>query len=255
MLRPGPLAPWWSPEVEAAVLPIFEEGDDGLARARLPFDAAHGDRRRPARQRPGGAAAAGALPGVAGGGRAGLGDGARGPVEAAALERAAALLARPRVQRWAGAVHDVPLQWPALVAGLVRAAVEEVARDPAPPARGRRPAARRGASSRPSRAGTTPATPRPARSSTWRRSGRPAPVAAVDPDDYYDFQVNRPVVQLVDGAARRITWPTTRFSVCRPGGRQPRRRAGARARAQHALARLLRGAARHHRGARRRAPS
>jgi len=41
------------------------------------------------------------------------------------------------------------------------------------------------------------------------------PVAAIDPDDYYDFQVNRPGVTLVDGQTRRITWPTTRFSVCR----------------------------------------
>lgn len=29
-----------------------------------------------------------------------------------------------RIHRWAGAVHDVPLQWPALVAGLVDAVVE-----------------------------------------------------------------------------------------------------------------------------------
>ncbi len=44
------------------------------------------------------------------------------------------------------------------------------------------------------------------------------PVVEIDPDEYYDFQVNRPHVQLVDGATRRITWPTTRFSVCRPPG-------------------------------------
>jgi proteasome assembly chaperone (PAC2) family protein len=44
------------------------------------------------------------------------------------------------------------------------------------------------------------------------------PLAAVDPDDYYDFQVNRPTVSLVDGVQRRIEWPTTRFSVCRPPG-------------------------------------
>ena len=42
-----------------------------------------------------------------------------------------------------------------------------------------------------------------------------ATVAALDPDDYYDFQVNRPTVSLVDGVTRRITWPTTRVSVCR----------------------------------------
>ncbi|MCW2497363.1 PAC2 family protein [Jatrophihabitans sp.] len=42
------------------------------------------------------------------------------------------------------------------------------------------------------------------------------PLTEIDPDDYYDFQVNRPEVSLVDGVSRRITWPTTRFSVCRP---------------------------------------
>lgn len=36
------------------------------------------------------------------------------------------------------------------------------------------------------------------------------PVAALDPEDYYDFQVNRPRVGVVDGE-RRITWPTTRI--------------------------------------------
>lgn len=40
-------------------------------------------------------------------------------------------------------------------------------------------------------------------------------VAAVDPDDYYDFQVNRPTVALEDGTTRRITWPTTRLLVAR----------------------------------------
>ncbi len=35
------------------------------------------------------------------------------------------------------------------------------------------------------------------------------PVAAIDPEDYYDFQVNRPRVGWVDGE-RRISWPTTR---------------------------------------------
>jgi proteasome assembly chaperone (PAC2) family protein len=44
------------------------------------------------------------------------------------------------------------------------------------------------------------------------------PLTELDPDDYYDFQVNRPLVSLVDGVSRRITWPTTRFSVCRPPG-------------------------------------
>ena len=43
-------------------------------------------------------------------------------------------------------------------------------------------------------------------------------VAALDPDDYYDFQVNRPYVRLLDDGSRSITWPTCRFSVCSPPG-------------------------------------
>jgi predicted ATP-grasp superfamily ATP-dependent carboligase len=36
------------------------------------------------------------------------------------------------------------------------------------------------------------------------------PVAAIDPEDYYDFQVSRPRIVLDDGQ-RRISWPTTRI--------------------------------------------
>ena len=35
-------------------------------------------------------------------------------------------------------------------------------------------------------------------------------VAAIDPEDYYDFQVSRPRVLMEDGK-RRISWPTTRI--------------------------------------------
>ena len=44
------------------------------------------------------------------------------------------------------------------------------------------------------------------------------PLAELDPEDYYDFQVTRPTTKLVDGITRRIDWPTTRLSVCRPPG-------------------------------------
>jgi proteasome assembly chaperone (PAC2) family protein len=44
------------------------------------------------------------------------------------------------------------------------------------------------------------------------------PLTELDPDDYYDFQVNRPTVSLVNGVTRRISWPTTRFSFCHPPG-------------------------------------
>ncbi|MBU7599854.1 PAC2 family protein [Streptomyces sp. P38-E01] len=45
--------------------------------------------------------------------------------------------------------------------------------------------------------------------------------AALDAEDYYDFQVNRPHMWL-DGGVRKVTWPTTRLSVVRTGGEKPR---------------------------------
>jgi PAC2 family protein len=44
------------------------------------------------------------------------------------------------------------------------------------------------------------------------------PVTAMDPEDFYDFQVNRPIVSLAEGETRNIEWPTTRFSVATPPG-------------------------------------
>lgn len=41
------------------------------------------------------------------------------------------------------------------------------------------------------------------------------PVAAVDPEDYYDFQVTRPRV-LSDEGTRRIQWRTTRIMIASP---------------------------------------
>ena len=49
-------------------------------------------------------------------------------------------------------------------------------------------------------------------------SWKATPLAALDPEDYYDFQVNRPTVSLIGGLSRRIEWPTTRISVSRPQG-------------------------------------
>lgn len=38
-------------------------------------------------------------------------------------------------------------------------------------------------------------------------------VFGLDPDDYYDFQVNRPTVENVSPTERRINWPAVQFSV------------------------------------------
>jgi len=43
-------------------------------------------------------------------------------------------------------------------------------------------------------------------------------VAAIDPEDFYDFQMNRPVVGTNELGHRRITWPSTQISIASPPG-------------------------------------
>jgi len=45
-------------------------------------------------------------------------------------------------------------------------------------------------------------------------------VAVVDPEEFYDFQVNRPTVATDDEGMRRITWPSSQVYVARPPGAQ-----------------------------------
>jgi pimeloyl-ACP methyl ester carboxylesterase len=128
MIRGGALGPWWSDEARDALAPTFRTGADGLVRtrlgmerhlrvldgmlehdqrgamdrcteARVPVWAAVCEPRRPAGD---------------------VWQQAKDEAVAEALRRDNCL-----VHRWAGAVHDVPLQWPALVAGLVDAVVEQ----------------------------------------------------------------------------------------------------------------------------------
>ncbi|MEU7880408.1 PAC2 family protein [Microbispora bryophytorum] len=50
--------------------------------------------------------------------------------------------------------------------------------------------------------------------SEWKAT----PLVELDPEDYYDFQVTRPVVEMGDGVTRSIVWPTTRLLLARPPG-------------------------------------
>ncbi len=43
-------------------------------------------------------------------------------------------------------------------------------------------------------------------------------VAAIDPEDFYDFQVNRPLIETDERGHRRITWPSTQLSLVSPPG-------------------------------------
>ena len=130
-VRSGPLAPWWSEAVEAALLPLFAVGPDGLARARLPFEAHMAIVDDLLDSDPADLMAAVRCPAWLVSCEPVDVTDCWSAAKAAALERASGLLAQPRLLRWAGAVHDVPLQWPALVSGLVRAAADEVATVPA----------------------------------------------------------------------------------------------------------------------------
>ncbi len=43
-------------------------------------------------------------------------------------------------------------------------------------------------------------------------------VAELDPEDYYDFQMTRPLISVDEDGSRSLTWPTTRVFVARPPG-------------------------------------
>jgi proteasome assembly chaperone (PAC2) family protein len=51
-------------------------------------------------------------------------------------------------------------------------------------------------------------------SSAWESD----PVGAMDPEDFYDFQVTRPMVEVTQGTTDDIVWPTTRLTRARPAG-------------------------------------
>jgi predicted ATP-grasp superfamily ATP-dependent carboligase len=49
---------------------------------------------------------------------------------------------------------------------------------------------------------------------SWNAS----PAGEIDPEDYYDFQVTRPVMEVTDGKTERLVWPTTRLALASPAG-------------------------------------
>lgn len=43
-------------------------------------------------------------------------------------------------------------------------------------------------------------------------------VASIDPEEFFDFQVNRPQIRLTDGQARHVDWPQNTLMVARAAG-------------------------------------
>jgi hypothetical protein len=133
-MRDGDLGPWWTDEVQQALAPTFATGDDGLVRTRLGVDRHmqvldglmdHDQSAAMAACEAAGvpvwAAVCEPAPGTA------VQPGVPSAWQSAKADGVAAASGRANclVHRWSGAVHDVPLQWPALVAGLVDAVVEQ----------------------------------------------------------------------------------------------------------------------------------
>ena len=46
-----------------------------------------------------------------------------------------------------------------------------------------------------------------------------ASAAQIDPEEFFDFQVNRPTTRLDPGTGRTLDWPSNRFQVAEVGGR------------------------------------
>ena len=130
LMRTGDLGAFWTPEIEDALRPTFVVDDQGLARTRIGVErhmavldglfayspdldlAALSDVQNtdlwvvncsPLNPHTG----------------QGLGWEA---IQGQAIAKVAQLVPTARVLEWRGAVHDVPLQWPALVGGLIRSA-------------------------------------------------------------------------------------------------------------------------------------
>lgn len=47
----------------------------------------------------------------------------------------------------------------------------------------------------------------------------PEPFAWIEPEEFYDFQVRRPTVEIDDGGTRRLSWPVTSAFALETGGR------------------------------------
>ena len=129
LVASGDLAPWWSDEIRAALEPTFQMDEDGLMRTRIGVDRHMAVLRALLDYDPWPDAARISCP--AWHARCLSAADARSIAVDDALARARARTASETsilMQEWEGAVHDVPLQWPALVAGFIDALIESADR-------------------------------------------------------------------------------------------------------------------------------
>ena len=72
-----------------------------------------------------------------------------------------------------------------------------------------------------------------------RRRSTPRSIASVDPEEFFDFQANRPTITLSEGQTRHIEWPENTLLAARAPGGRARPGPARRHRAEPALAHLL----------------
>ncbi len=130
LMRSGDLGAFWTPEIEEALRPTFVVDDQGLARTRIGIE-----RHMAVLDGLFGYSPDLDLAALSAEHHADLwvvncsplkphtGQGLEWQViQGQAIAKVAQLVPTARVLEWRGAIHDVPLQWPALVGGLIRSA-------------------------------------------------------------------------------------------------------------------------------------
>ena len=75
-------------------------------------------------------------------------------------------------------------------------------------------------------------------------------IARIDPEEFFDFQANRPTIEISDGELQGVEWPDNLIVAATAAGRRTRSAADQRHRAEHPLARLLQLGPRRRRGLR-----
>ena len=66
-------------------------------------------------------------------------------------------------------------------------------------------------------------------------------IAQIDPEEFFDFQANRPTISLSEGQTREIEWPGNALLAAKADGAERDLRPAGRHRAEPEVAHLLRG--------------
>ncbi len=126
MISASSLAPYWSPELRAALEPTFITASDGTLRTRIGVERHMRVLDGLLDVNPAEDLRACAESGVPIWAALAVSDAGDASTPRETNVAGAATYANLRIHRWPGALHDVPLQWPSLVAGFIDSLVVEI---------------------------------------------------------------------------------------------------------------------------------